>query len=82
MVWDKKVPFSQFNQLIDPPELSENRFFDRMPSYTVWNFSTGLTRNQWSVFAYADNLFNEKYQEIYGYSTRGRGFYLKLNYSL
>jgi len=58
---------NQFNQLIDPPELSENRFFDRMPSYTVWNFSTGLTRNQWSVFAYADNLFNEKY--IVGSST-------------
>ncbi|MBI1835837.1 MAG: TonB-dependent receptor [Flavobacteriia bacterium] len=28
-----------------------------------------------------NNLFNTKYQEISGYTTRGRGFYLKLNYS-
>lgn len=27
------------------------------------------------------NLFDTRYQEISGYSTRGRGFYLKLNYS-
>lgn len=52
---------NQFNQLISPPELSENRFFDRMPSYTVWNVTTGLDRNHWSLFAYIDNLLNEKY---------------------
>ena len=29
----------------------------------------------------AENLLNEKYYEIYGYTTRGRGFYLNLRYS-
>jgi vitamin B12 transporter len=29
-----------------------------------------------------NNAFNTDYQEIYGFSTRGRGFYLKLNYAL
>ncbi|MDH3577207.1 MAG: TonB-dependent receptor, partial [Gammaproteobacteria bacterium] len=52
---------NQFNQLISPPELSENRFFDRMPSYTVWNLTTGVEREQWSLFAFVDNLFDEKY---------------------
>jgi vitamin B12 transporter len=28
-----------------------------------------------------ENLFDEKYYEIYGYTTRGRGFYLSLRYS-
>jgi vitamin B12 transporter len=28
-----------------------------------------------------NNLFDTKYQEISGYSTRGRGFYFKLNYT-
>jgi len=52
---------NQINQLISPPELSENRFFDSMPSYTVWNLTTGLEREQWSLFAYVDNVFDEKY---------------------
>jgi len=52
---------NQINQLISPPELSENRFFDRMPSYTVWHLTTGLARDQWSLFAYVDNLFDERY---------------------
>ncbi len=29
-----------------------------------------------------DNVFNVKYNEIYGYTTRGRGFYLTLGYNL
>jgi outer membrane receptor protein involved in Fe transport len=52
---------NEINQLISPPELSENRFFDRLPSYTVWNLTTGLEGEQWSLFVYADNLFDEKY---------------------
>ena len=58
---------NQFNQLISPPELSENRFFDRMPSYTVWNLATGLEMDRWSLFTHIDNLLNEKY--IVGSST-------------
>jgi outer membrane receptor protein involved in Fe transport len=58
---------NQFNRLISPIELSENRFFDRMPSYTVWNLSSALERDDWSLFAYIDNLFDEKY--IVGTST-------------
>jgi len=52
---------NQVNQLIDPPELSDNRFYDRLPSYTVWNLTTGLEGEQWSMFVYVDNLFDEKY---------------------
>jgi outer membrane receptor protein involved in Fe transport len=52
---------NQFNQLITPIELSENRFFDRMPSYTIWNLSTGIERDQWSLLVHIDNLFNKKY---------------------
>ena len=52
---------NQFNQLIDPPELSENRFFDRMPSYTVWNLATGLEKDRWGLYLHIDNLFDEKY---------------------
>lgn len=29
----------------------------------------------------AENIFNTKYEEIKGYNTRGRGFYLNVNYS-
>ncbi len=29
-----------------------------------------------------ENIFNVKYEEIKGYNTRGRGFYLNLNYTL
>lgn len=29
-----------------------------------------------------ENIFNVKYNEIYGYTTRGRGFYLTLRYNL
>ena len=29
-----------------------------------------------------DNILDTKYQEINGYSTRGRGFFIKLNYSI
>lgn len=29
-----------------------------------------------------ENIFNEKYYEIYGYTTRGRGVYLSLKYTL
>jgi vitamin B12 transporter len=28
-----------------------------------------------------ENIFDEKYEEIYGYTTRGRSFYLNLRYS-
>jgi outer membrane receptor protein involved in Fe transport len=49
------------NQLISPPELSENRFFDRLPSYTIWNLTSGIEREHWSLLAYAENLFDEQY---------------------
>jgi len=52
---------NQINQLISPPELSENRFYDVMPSYTVWNSSTTVAWDEWSLFAYVDNLLDEKY---------------------
>ena len=52
---------NQFNQLISPAELSENRFFDRMPGYTVLNLATGLEKDQWNFFVHIDNLLDERY---------------------
>lgn len=34
-----------------------------------------------SVVARVENVFGTRYQEIHGFSTRGRGFYLNINYS-
>jgi len=37
--------------------------------------------NRWfSVAAKVENIFNQKYQEIIGYNTRGRSGYIKLNF--
>lgn len=53
---------NQFNQLISPQVLSENRFYDVLPSYTTWNLSAGLEARGWSLMAYADNLFDKAYR--------------------
>lgn len=34
----------------------------KTPSYTVFDFTTGLTNGSWRVEAFAKNLFDEKYQ--------------------
>ena len=52
---------NDINQFIDPPVLSENRFFEQIPGYSVWNVHTGFEWNEWSAFAYVDNVFDERY---------------------
>jgi len=32
-----------------------------VPAYNVWNLRAGITRDTWSVTAFAENLFNRKY---------------------
>ncbi len=51
----------QFNRLLPGQVLSDNRFFKRLPGYTVWELSGGLSKDHWNVSAYADNLFNKAY---------------------
>lgn len=47
---------------------------DLLVRFTVSKSLTAMLR--------AENIFDVKYQEIYGYSSRGRGFYLNLRYKL
>jgi vitamin B12 transporter len=35
---------------------------------------------RFTILAKVENIFNQKYQEIIGYNTRGRSGYVKLNF--
>ena len=52
-----------FNALIGDgmTDLSPNRFFNRLPSYQIWNLSLDFSRDDWSIYAYIDNLLDEEY---------------------
>jgi vitamin B12 transporter len=51
--------------------------------YTLVDVSQRLAlSDSFSVNARVENLFNVKYSEINGFSTRGRGFYLSVRYAL
>jgi outer membrane receptor protein involved in Fe transport len=50
--------------------------------YVLVDFISGVNINRnFSATGRIENLFNTKYSEIRGYSTRGRGIYLTVNYS-
>ena len=51
--------------------------------YTLFGFTAGyrITKNIYTTLR-IDNLFDTEYQELIGYSTKGRGIYLKLTYSI
>jgi vitamin B12 transporter len=50
--------------------------------YVLVDFISGVNFNRnFSATGRIENLFNTKYSEIRGYSTRGRGIYLTVNYS-
>ncbi|MCF8274330.1 MAG: TonB-dependent receptor [Flavobacteriaceae bacterium] len=53
-------------------------------SYNLFDFyiSHKLVNDKVMLFAHITNILNENYQELYGYSTRGRNISLGLNISL
>ncbi|MDP1676927.1 MAG: TonB-dependent receptor [Bacteroidota bacterium] len=55
----------------------------RVDSYTVIDFSQKFKISEnFSVNGRIENLFDTKYYEIKGFTTRGRGLFLKLSYQL
>lgn len=51
-------------------------------SYNLIDFGANFKLNKSTNISFrADNVFDTDYQEISGFSTRGRSFYLKLNFS-
>ena len=54
-----------------------------LSSYTLVDFSQKLIINS-DVFISGkiENIFNVQYSEILGYTSRGRGFYLSVNYKI
>ncbi|PAU95697.1 hypothetical protein CK503_01155 [Aliifodinibius salipaludis] len=65
--------------------LGPNGALDRsdVSGYNVTNATVGysVTENL-STLLKVENLFNTDYQEINGYNTRGRGYFIKLQYQL
>ncbi|PWJ43038.1 TonB-dependent receptor plug domain-containing protein [Sediminitomix flava] len=55
---------------------------NEVDSYTLTGFTANYNiMDGLNATLRVDNLFDVDYQEIYGYTTRGRSFYLRLNYS-
>jgi len=52
-----------YRSSIVPDQNSEfhTRFPWDVPSYSVWNLRSGVTRGNWTVTAFAENLFDKKY---------------------
>lgn len=63
----------------------DNNTFTRqevtLKSYSLFNFhiSRKLLNNQMMVFANVTNLFNQDFQELYGYTTKGRNLNIGFN---
>ena len=54
-----------------------------LPSYTLVDFSQRLILNKdCFINGKIENIFNVQYSEILGYTSRGRGFYLSVNYKI
>lgn len=53
-----------------------------LEDYTLMDLSLKYNMGKITVIAKAENLFDKKYTEINGFTTRGRGFYLSLKYEL
>ncbi|MAX71096.1 MAG: TonB-dependent receptor [Flavobacteriaceae bacterium] len=55
-----------------------------LKSYNLLDFyiSHKVLKNKMTIFANLTNILNEDYQELYGFSTRGRGFNLGFNLNL
>jgi len=71
---------SQFDYYFDP---SFNRFRVKIDSYTVVNWATHYQVNKTiTLTGRIDNLFDERYQEVIGYGTEQRAYYLGLRLEL
>ena len=55
-----------------------------LESYGLLDFyvSHNIINNRMTVFANVTNIFNEDYEELFGFATRGRGFNLGFNLML
>jgi vitamin B12 transporter len=54
-----------------------------LSSYTVMDFSQRfIVNNDLFINGKIENVFNVQYSEILGYTSRGRGFYLSVNYRI
>ena len=55
-----------------------------LDSYGLLDFyiSHKILKNRMTVFANVTNIFNEDYQELFGFTTRGRGVNLGFNLNL
>ncbi|HAW49371.1 TPA: hypothetical protein DCX16_00235 [bacterium] len=54
-----------------------------LPSYTLFNIGTSYTISKNTIFTVkVENLFDEEYEEVYGYGTTGRSFYSGFRFEL
>lgn len=53
-----------------------------LEDYTLMDLSLRYNVDKITVIAKAENVFDKRYTEINGFTTRGRGFYLSLKYDL
>ena len=55
-----------------------------LDSYMLLDFyiSHKIIKNKMTVFANVTNIFNEEYQELFGFTTRGRGVNLGFNLNI
>ena len=52
-----------------------------LPSYTVVNLAARYqVDKQWQLYGRVDNLFNEDYEQVLGYSGTERGVYVGARY--
>jgi vitamin B12 transporter len=53
----------------------------KVRNYNLIDFSINWSvSSKWLLSAQVENIFNESYQEIIGFQTRGRSAYLKINF--
>lgn len=84
---------NRFNASVDYQYLSERNdaFYNSLTystenivlsSYSIFNANINyqILENRLSVFAAVTNIFNEEFQEVIGYNTKGRNYKLGLNF--
>ena len=77
----------QFNDDREDVFFNSNTFVSEtvnLDSYMLLDFyiSHKIIKNKMTVFANVTNIFNEEYQELFGFTTRGRGVNLGFNLNI
>lgn len=77
----------QFNDDREDVFFNSNTFVSEtvnLDSYMLLDFyiSHKIIKNKMTVFANVTNIFNEEYQELFGFTTRGRGINLGFNLNI